>query len=354
VEKARDRARKLLQAVREGGDPLADKTKASKALTVRELGELYLTRHAEAKKRPSSVKADKQNLKNHVYPALGNRAAIGVTRADIEKLHGDMKATPGAANRTLALLSKMLNLSEAWGIRPEATNPCRHVERYPEHEEGYYLSADESERLGEALAEAERTQIVSRVAIAAIRMLIFTGCRPSEIIGLRWEEIDRDNGFLRLGATRSKTGEWIGAKFIHLSPPALEVLSGLKPYKARGATEPNPFVFYGRKNGSLGNLRRPWATVREKAGLPVHVRLYDLRHSFASTGGAGGLSLPIIGKLLGHTSPRTTQRYVHFASDPLRQATAAIGGRIAAAMAGSKGNVVEIAARKGGKRNRRG
>ena len=217
-------------------------------------------------------------------------------------------------------MSKMLNLAERWGLRPDGSNPCRHVEKYAERKIERFLSAEELARLGEALLEAERTQTELPSVVAAIRLLLLTGCRFSEIITLRWDEVDLERKCLRL--RDSKTG----AKTVHLSEPAIEVLQSVD-------REPgNPFVIVGAKPGShLVNLRKPWCRIRASAGLD-DVRIHDLRHSFASVAVAGGLSLPMIGALLGHSQPATTQRYAHLAGDPLRQATNLIGGRIATAM----------------------
>ncbi len=133
-----------------------------------------------------------------------------------------------------------------------------------------------------------------------------------------------------------------GAKVVYLSPPALEVLTRIE------RQESNPYVFPGEVRGQhYVALEKAWRRLRAQAGLS-DVRLHDLRHSFASFGAADGLSLPIIGALLGHREAATTQRYAHLAADPLRQATGRIGARIAAAMNGNgeKGEVVELPRRK--------
>ena len=193
-----------------------------------------------------------------------------------------------------------------------------------------FLSAGELGRLGAVLAEAELTATELPSAVAAIRLLIFTGARLGEILDLRWEHVDLERTCLRL--PESKTGR----KVIHLNAPALEVLNGTE--RRDGA----PWVVAGREPGKpLVNLRKPWHRIRKAAGLEG-VRLHDLRHSFASIGAAGGLSLPMIGALLGHTQPATTARYAHLAADPLKQATKLIGERIAAAMNGESGKVVEL------------
>jgi integrase len=338
VEKARERARHLLQAVREGRDPAHERDADAHAPTVAELAARYLDEHARPKKKPGSIEADERNLNNHVLPALRQLPVAEVTRADIMRLRHQMRAAPGACNRTLALLSKMFNLAELWALRPDGSNPCRHVERYPEKRLERFLANEELKRLADALAKAERTQSISRPAIAAIRLLLFTGCRVGEILGLQWDHVDEAGQCLRL--PDSKTG----AKVVHLNAPALEVLSWI------GTKDGNPYIITGRGDGPLGNLQRPWVSIRKAAGIE-DVRIHDLRHSFASVGVASGLSLPIVGKLLGHSQPVTTARYAHLADDPLKQAADIIGRRIEDAMRGAPGNIVPLGA---GERVRRG
>ena len=328
-EKARVKAKSLLAGVQDGADPATERREAREASTVADLADRYMTEHAEVKKRPRSVASDKTLLRLHVLPALGRKKVAALSRADITRLHHSLRETPGAANRTLALVSKMLNLAEKWGLRPDGSNPCRHVERYPERAMERFLSGDELGRLGAVLAEVERTATELPSVIAAIRLLIFTGARLGEILNLEWTHVDFERACLRL--PESKTG----AKVIHLSAPALEVLTGIEQ-------DGSLWVIAGRGSGRpLVNLRKPWYRIRAMAGLH-DVRLHDLRHSFASVGVAGGLSLPMIGALLGHAQPATTARYAHLAADPLRQAVELIGERIAAAMKGGSGEVVEL------------
>ena len=176
------------------------------------------------------------------------------------------------------------------------------------------------------LREAEQAGAELPSVIATVRLLTFTGARAGEILGLRWEHVDLVSGCLRLPT--SKTGR----KVIHLNGPSLAVLSDLAQRRTG-----NPWVIEGAKPGCpLVNIRKPWHRIREAAGLP-DVRLHDLRHSFASVAVAGGLSLPIIGALLGHTQPATTARYAHLAADPLRAAAELIGSRLGAALARPSG-----------------
>ena len=331
-EQARDTARRWL-ADRDS-DPSGQRQAQKRAPTVAEFAERYLAQHAEAKKRPRSVAQDRRMLDRFILPALGRSKLAEVSRADVVKLHQRLKPTPYQANRVLALISKMMNLAERWDFRPDGTNPCRHVQRYKERKRERFLSEAELVRLGTVLGEAERTNTETPAVVAAVRLLVFTGCRLSEILTLRWEQVDFDRGVLRLPETKT------GAKTVYLNAPAREVLAALD----RDAG--NPYAIRGEREGAhLVNLEKPWRRIRARAGL-ADVRLHDLRHSFASVGVALNMGLPVIGALLGHTQAATTQRYAHLAGGPLRAASERIGETIAAAMNGKSGEVVEFTERK--------
>jgi integrase len=254
--------------------------------------------------------------KSIIVPALGRKQLREVTRADISRLHHERRGTPYDANRALAVLSKMFTLAEKWGERPDGSNPCRHVERYAERKRERMLSADEFGRLAEALREPGRPPYV----IAAIKLLIFTGARLSEILTLKWEWIEFERGEARLPDSET------GAKTLHLPAPALAVLADLP------RVEGNPYVIVGNvADARLVNLEKPWRAIRKVAGLD-DVRLHDLRHAFASVAASSGMGLPIIGKMLGHTQAATTHRYAHLASDPVKAAAATVANKIADAM----------------------
>ena len=333
AEEARAEARKLLADGARGCDPAEDRKALRTALTMVEFSERYMTEYAEGKKKPGTLETDRSNLRCHILPALGNLPVASVTKSDVIRLHQSMKDKPGAANRTIQLVSHMLNVAEKWGQRPDGSNPCRHVEKFKERKRERYLSATELLRLGEVLAEAERTRTELPGAIAAIRLLIFTGCRRGEILTLRWEYVNFENECLRL--PDSKTG----ARVVHLNAPALEFLSTIE------RRDDNPHVIAGGKPGAhLVNLKKPWQRIRKQAGLE-DVRLHDIRHSFASVAVGLGESLYMTGKLLGHSQAQTTQRYAHLADDPVKAATERVGAAIAGMMAGKSGKVVPIKGR---------
>ena len=335
LDKARDSAKRNLADVIDGADPAESRHAARHAATVAELCDRYLAEYAEGRKKPSSLRNDRSMIERFVKPALGSRKAGDVSRADVLTLHNSLRKTPYQANRVLALFSKLMNLAEQWGMRPDASNPCRHVERFKERSRERYLSAAELARLADALAEAAREAGGMPPTVAAIRLLLFTGARLSEILTLKWEHVDFERACLRL--PDSKTG----SKTVHLNAPALAVLAGIERH------EGNPYVIVGQKRGAhLVNLQKPWRAIRERAGMP-DLRVHDLRHSYASVGAAAGLGLPMIGALLGHREAATTARYAHLADDPLRQANDAIGAWIEAAMKGEHtAEVVELNGRK--------
>jgi integrase len=319
---ARKEAKTLLGMIEDGADPIADKMARREAPRIAELAERFLAEHAEAKRKGSTAAEYKRLVDKIILPALGKRKVVDVNRAEVTKLHHANRAAPYQANRVLAVLSKMFNLAERWGLRPDGSNPCRHVEKFAERKRERMLSPAELARLGDALAAHDG----SPYAVAAVKLLVFTGARLGEVLRLRWEWIDFERGEARL--PDSKTG----AKTLHLPPPALAVVAELP------RLDGNPFVIAGAKEGAaLVNLEKPWRAIRAAAGLD-DVRLHDLRHAFASVAASSGMGLPIIGKILGHSQPATTARYAHLASDPVKAAAAAIAGKIAAAMAGGSGH----------------
>jgi integrase len=331
-ETARAEAKRLLALAAHGKDPAGAKAAAKTAPTVAELAAKFLAEHVEAKRKASTAKEYRRLLFRVVLPALGRKRVADVTRQDIARLHHARRATPTEANRALAVLSTMFNMAERWGERPDGSNPCRHVEKYRQRRRERMLSASELARLGDVLADHDGSPYYT----AAIKLLVFTGARLGEILGLQWQWIDFERGEARL--PDSKTG----AKTLHLPPPALAVLAELP------RVDGNPHVIVGGVAGAaLVNLEKPWRAIRKLAGLE-DVRLHDLRHSFASAAAASGMGLPIIGKMLGHTQAQTTARYAHLSSDPVKAAAATVAGKIAAAMDGGRGAgaVVKLADRR--------
>jgi integrase len=356
-ETARIEAKRLLAQVAAGRDPATARRQERDALTFGELIDLYLTEGASHKK-PSTLKVDRGRIDHHLRPLLGKLRADRIGRTEIERMRNAVAAGKtaekiassekrrpgsvatggkGAAAQCVALVSSIYAFAIGRGLR--ADNPARGVKKAPVRKLERFLSEAEIARLAEAL-DAEAQQSGNPYPPAAIKLLLLTGCRKGEITNLRWDHIDFERECLRL--PDSKTG----AKVIYLSAPARALLRKL-PRMAQ-----SPRVIPGlRADGAAPAIDKVWSRVREAAGL-VDVRLHDLRHSFASVGVAGGLSLPIIGALLGHKHAATTARYAHLSADPLRAANDAVAARIAAAMsrkpeANPAAAVVDLPSRRG-------
>jgi integrase len=344
-DEARALARKILAAVAHGSDPAAVKAAERRASTLREVAEIFLADHVEAKRKPTTAAHYRSLLEKVVLPDLGSRKAEQVTTSDLAKLHAKMRDRPYQANRMLEVVGSLYSFASKRKILTLAFNPARGIEQYPEKGRERYLTADELFRLGDAIREAEmaglpyevdetkptakhapeqlhrRTKIGPHAA-AAIRLLILTGARLREILHLKWVHVDFERGLLLLAD--SKTGK----KAIVLNGPALNILATLPRVGA--------YVIAGQAAGTdddkpRADLNRPWRAIVKRANLNG-LRIHDLRHTHASVGAGLGFGLPIIGKLLGHTQASTTARYAHLDADPLRRASEHIGSRLAAAM----------------------
>ena len=344
-DQARDEAKKLLGAVAQGSDPAAARKAARGVPTFREIADAFMTRHVAAKKRQSTFKAYQTLLKAHVLPVIGAVRVPDLRRSHLSKLHHDMASTPGAANRAISVASAVWNWAAREWDDPKvfSANPANGLVRFAEEGKERFLTQEELSRLGDALSRAEtaglpyavddtrpkarhapkpenRIRQIDPFAVAAIRLLILTGARLREVLHAEWRHVDFQRGIIHL--PDSKTGK----KPLYLSAAAMAILADLPRIAG------NPHVIAGARAGKpRADLQRPWAAVIEAADLPG-LRIHDLRHTFASLGAGASLGLPIIGKLLGHSQPATTQRYAHLDADPMRRAVDTIGATITAAM----------------------
>ncbi|MCE2453164.1 MAG: tyrosine-type recombinase/integrase [Nitrospinae bacterium] len=317
AEEARKRAALVIARVKAGDEAVPKLLKRAGGPTVAELVKRYLTVYAEAQCKPRTVKVVRSVIRKHILPALGKVPLNSVERAHVAQLHERLCDTPAVANQAVVVLSLMYRLAEEWGMVPEGMNPCRAITKYPERRRERFLTEAEFDRLGNVLDEVEEKGGASAAAVAAIRLLVLTGCRKSEILTLRWEDVRLDEAELRLADSKT------GARVVSLSPPAVRLLAGLPRLSE------DPWVIPGRKPGThLRKIDDAWKAVRSRAGLH-DVRLHDLRHSFASRALALGEGLPMIGKLLGHAKIETTARYAHLARDSVREAAERIAESIA-------------------------
>lgn len=316
-EAARAIARAWLADVAQGRDPSLSRAQDKAAPTFDTLCDRYLSDHADVRKKASSAEGDRRLIRLHLRPALGSKKVAAVTRADVAGLHHKLRETPYEANRVLALASKMFALSERWGMRADGSNPAKNIDRYKEEKRERYLTSAEVARLWQALNSDAAAAKASPAAIAAIKLLMLTGRRLNEVLGLQWAWVDLDAKLLRLPDTKG------GRLTVSLADAAVALLSELKA----GAGD-HAYVIPGAVKGRpLVNLQKPWRALRGMAGLD-DVRIHDLRHTFASIGAGMGMSLHMLGRLLGHTQTATTSRYAHLAQTPVQAAADAIGAEL--------------------------
>jgi integrase len=340
-DQARASAREILAAVALGQNPGKSRASARAMPTFEEFAERYLTEEATAKLKPRSVVNYRIYLRKHATPVIGKIKLDAVENSDVARMHRRIgKATPMTANRVVEFVGSVYRYAATCGLVKRGHNPAAHIEAYREKRRERFLNSEELARLGDAIREAETVGIPWQIddqkpqskhlpkkqqrtvigphAAAAVRLLILTGARLREILGLKWDYVDFERGLLLL--PDSKTGR----KAIVLNAPALAILSKLPRISS--------FVIAGDQPGrQRHDLKRPWELVSRHAGLDL-VRLHDLRHTHASFGAGAGFGLPIIGKLLGHSQPSTTARYAHLDNDPLKRASEHIGNQISDAM----------------------
>jgi integrase len=302
---ARDEARRLKTQIDRGGDPLGDIKAGRAAPTVADLCERFIAEYLPRKKA-STQNTYRLQLDNEIRPALGRLKVAEVTFSDIDGLHRKITArgTPYRANRVIALVSRMFSMAIKWRMR--ADNPVKGIERNTESKRHRYLTGAELARLTTAL-----DKLRDQGAANAVRLLLLSGARRGELLAARWTDIDLDAGVWSKPAATTKT------KALHrvpLSKAACQLLAGMRKQAS------DEWLFPAHEGGHRTDIRDAWEVLRKAADIP-DVRAHDLRHTYASVLVSSGLSLPIIGALLGHTTAQTTLRYSHLLDDPLRAAT---------------------------------
>ena len=321
---------------------------AETEMTVADLVEEFMAKYVERHCKPYTAYQYRLNFENHVLPKLGNYKINQVISKDIRKLHDDLSDVPYGANRVLAAISKMYNEAKKWELCDGLVNPCEGIRKYPEKQRERYLRFEELKCLCLALNDEEA---IAPMAVAAFRLLLYTGARHKEIQTLKWDYINGN----QIHLPDSKTGR----KTVHLSRKAKQVLDAIP--RVNG----NDYVIVGKEPGAfLVNFKKPWERVRqratvyflcdhstdemaqlvnslraslgelpklaqcridaEKQGLKVpeglsNLRIHDLRHNFASQLAMKGMSLPLIGMALGHKRIETTARYAHLDSSAVQE-----------------------------------
>ena len=298
---ARARARSMLAALRDDRDIEAE---ASGDALFDTIAEEVFSRYGRRWK-PRTLAVNRRYLHNQILPFFAGRPVAEITREEVQRWFRSLHATPAAANRSAPILSVIMQQAEAWGYRPVGGNPCKGIRRYRQKRSERFLSPEEYRRLGMAL---DRHEGECPFHVAALRLLLLTGCRKSEIVTLEWR-FYRDD---RLYLADSKTGP----RTVWLCEAAREVLDG-QPRWSR-------FVF------PIEGRRAPWAwldafwmQLRAEADLE-DVRLHDTRHSYASMALSSGETIRTVGRLLGHDHAATTLKYAHLSDTAVRETVEAL------------------------------
>lgn len=313
TEEARALARKHLASTAHGEDPAQGKKQAQNLFSMQDLARDYFERHGQ-KKREKSLKEDEKLLRNIILPSLGHLKVANVSRRDVESLHLRLKSTPYQANRAVALLSKMFSLAVSWEWRLD--NPVLGLEKYQEEKRDRWLNDEELQRLWGVLDKHS-----DNLTAYVFKFLLLTGARKGEALQATWDQFDLEKGLWIKPAHLTKQKK---KEHLPLSDKALLLLESLKKLSPTESL----YLFPGRKAGEpLKDVKKFWSTVLKKSKLES-VRIHDLRHTHASHLVSSGLSLSIVGKLLGHTQTSTTQRYAHLADEPLRKATEVFGNKV--------------------------
>ena len=298
---ARTRARTMLAALRDGVKP---GTEASGETPFETVAEEVFARYGRRWK-PRTLDVNRNYLRRQILPFFEGRPIAAIAREDVQRWFRSLHATPAAANRSAPIVSVIMQQAEAWGYRPENSNPCKGIRRYRPGRCERFLSPEEYRRLAEVL---ERHEADRPFHVAAVRLVALTGCRKSELLTLEWR-FYRDGN---LHLADSKTGP----RTIWLCRAARDVLDGL-PRRTR-------FVFPMKsRRASREWLNGFWSRARKKAGI-ADVRLHDLRHTYASMALLNGESIRAVGRLLGHEKPSTTLKYAHLSDASVRDAVDAL------------------------------
>ena len=319
-EEARRRAALIVSRIKAGEEPVPEPLSATlaKGPTVADIARRYLEDHVAVRCRPRTVEFYRTAVEKYLVPRLGKLPALAVDHARVTELHHALRDKPVMANKVVETLSRIYNAAEDKGLIPETSNPCGLVVKNRERKRERFLTPDEFQRLGRALREATGRRRVSPYSVAAIRLLILTGCRKREILHLRWEQVDLEAAELRLPETKT------GPRTVSLSPRAVRVLESI------ARLPDSPWVIPGMVEGRpMRNIDEAWGVVCELAGIE-DARIHDCRHSFASRALALGENLPMIGRLLGHSEEQTTERYAHLDRDWVREGAIRISESLAA------------------------
>jgi integrase len=318
VEQARTIAQDWLADVRKGKDPSVEKSAARQAATVKELFDRFIADYSVPQNKPSTVKSNRGYGKLHIIPQLGHLKVPEVTRADIANLMKKMSPHPTNANRVLSAVRKMFNMAEVWGMRPDGSNPCRHIPKFPERGKTRLITDAELKRLYAHLEKAESDGLEHPFILLAIRLQFEFAARMSEILELEWAWVDVDH----------RRVEWPDSKTGGMSKPMSAV--AVRLFETAPRFEESPFVcpsiFDPNLPMSKHTYSQGWRRILGRAGLP-HIGTHGIRHRSATDIANSGVPVKVGMALTAHKTVTMFMRYVHTEDDPVRAAADAVALR---------------------------
>lgn len=316
---ARERAERERLAARDGGDPSGEIQRKRKENSISDLADRYLREHVEVHNKPSSAKEIRRLVEKVIKPGLGRYKITELTRADIKAWHQSLNTTSTMANRALAACSKMLALAcKDWGLRPD--NPCLGLKRFPEHKRERFFTDEELARLGRALAAVERDKTEPAGFVILVKVLATTGMRLSEVLNLRWADVDLPARSIRLLDAKA------GARTVYLGAAAVSIFDAVESKEG--------YVVQKDAGGDLLSVdaaEKAWVRLRVHAKIEDG-RLHDLRHTAGTFAALAGANAFAVRDLLGHKTLAMTGRYVERAADMVRATADAVSNRVLAAL----------------------
>jgi integrase len=285
---------------------------------VKELFERFITDYSEPRNRPSTVKANRSYGKLYIIPHLGQTKVADVTRADISSLMKKMSTFPTNANRVLSAVRKMFNMAEVWGMRPDGSNPCRHVPKFPERGKTGLINDAELKRLYVYLNKAEAEGLEHPFILLAVRLQFEFAARMSEILKLEWAWVDLDHR--RVTWPDSKTGGMSKP----MSAEAVRLLA-VAPRLEESAYV-CPSIFDPNRPMSKHTYYKGWRRILGRAGVP-RIGTHGIRHRSATDIANSGIPVKVGMALTAHKTVTMFMRYVHTEDDPVRAAADAVASR---------------------------
>lgn len=302
---ARQTAKDKLAQITQGGDPSAEKTTLRESVSFKEFAERFMTSHADKYLRLTTARNYQSQLNCHLFPAIGKIALQSITKQQIREIHQSMHLTPYQANGVLALVRAIFNMAIEWEVMPSGSNPTKGIKRFPEQQRETLLSEAQRKKVGKVIGELRLEKPALKASFDAITLIFLTGLRLNEALRLRWSDIDfeRDIIFLRTTKTVPRAYPMVGA-----------VRKFMKNLRKQRTSE---VLFPSRdQNHHLTGVKKPWDWIRSRANIEGF-RIHDIRHTLGSDM-ARYADITTIANVLGHATPRTTERYVHAQSKTVR------------------------------------